>query len=171
MCWRNATSILFAIGALAATVTHAGASTAEEWPEFRGPTAQGHSSATNLPLEWSTQKNVVWKQAVPGAGWSSPVISRGQIFLTSGVPATKGGPSLHALAFDVATGRLLWNTEVFTTAESSAQAIHDKNSPASPTPIVEGDRDCSVRECHAPFQPIHHIGQCHRVVTRDDELH
>lgn len=115
-------------------------SAADEWPEFRGPDGQGHSSATNLPVEWSTQKNVQWKQPVPGTGWSSPVVSRGQIFLTSGLPNSGTGPSLHALCFDAATGKPLWDTEIFAQTESSSQAIHDKNSPASPTPIIEGDR-------------------------------
>jgi outer membrane protein assembly factor BamB len=112
---------------------------AEDWPEFRGPTGQGHSKATHLPIEWSTEKNVVWKQAVPGAGWSSPVISRGRLFLTTGVKGTEGGPSLRALCFESASGRLLWDTEIFTAGESAAQPMHDKNSPASPTPIIEGE--------------------------------
>ncbi|MSU22570.1 MAG: serine/threonine protein kinase [Opitutus sp.] len=113
---------------------------AEDWPEFRGPTGQGHSTATGLPVEWSNRKNVAWKQAVRGEGWSSPVVSAGQVFLTSGVGGARGGPSLRALGFDAATGRPLWDTEVFPPAETPGQPIHDKNSPASPTPIIEGDR-------------------------------
>ncbi len=116
------------------------ATAAEEWTEFRGPTGQGHSTATNLPLEWSATKNVVWKQAIPGSGWSSPVVSRGQVFLTSGVPGNDGGPSLHALALDAASGRILWNTEVFTTTETRSRPMHDKNTQASPTPLIEGER-------------------------------
>jgi outer membrane protein assembly factor BamB len=111
-----------------------------EWPEFRGPTAQGHATATGLPVEWSATKNVVWKQPVPGAGWSSPAISRGQVFLTAGFTAAAGGPSLRTLCFDAASGRELWSTEVFTPAEIAEVPIHKKNSPASPTPIVAGDR-------------------------------
>src|SRR5688572_20050184 len=114
-------------------------SLAEDWPEFRGPTGQGHSTATNLPIEWSAEKNVVWKQTVPGSGWSSPVISRGRIFLTSGVKGSESGPSLRALCFETATGRLIWNTEIFSAAETTGQPMHDKNSPASPTPIIEGE--------------------------------
>ena len=114
---------------------------AENWPEFRGPTGQGHSSAKNLPIEWSTRRNVAWKQPVPGAGWSSPVIDRGRIFLTSGIEGGGGaGPSLRALCFDTATGALRWNTEVFASSEASTAPIHDKNSPASPTPIVSADQ-------------------------------
>ena len=65
---------------------------AAEWPEFRGPTAQGHATATDLPIEWSREKNVAWRQAVPGSGWSSPVVDRGRIFLTTGVQGSEGGP-------------------------------------------------------------------------------
>src|SRR5688572_20902916 len=134
------------VGALVASAAflasmHAATSNAgDEWPEFRGPDGQGHSTATNLPLEWSKDKNVIWKQPIPGEGWSSPVVSRGQIFLTTGVSGSGAGPSLRALCLDAATGKLLWNKEVFANTESSSQAIHNKNSPASPTPIIEGDR-------------------------------
>ena len=116
------------------------AAPAEDWPEFRGPTGQGISTATGLPVEWSPTKNVAWKVAVPGAGWSSPAISDGRIFLTTGVENKDGGVSLRALAFDLASGRALWATEIFSATEASVQPVHAKNSPASPTPIVEGDR-------------------------------
>jgi outer membrane protein assembly factor BamB len=109
----------------------------ESWPEFRGPTGQGTSTATGLPTEWSATKNVTWKQAVPGTGWSSPVIVAGRIYLTTAV--TEAGaktPSLRALSLDATTGRTLWTTEVFTPAEARPQAIHQKNSEASPTPIL-----------------------------------
>ena len=91
-------------------------------------------------MEWSPTKNVAWKVAVPGAGWSSPAISSGRIFLTTGVTNAAGGVSLRALAFDLASGRALWETELFSATEASVQPVHAKNSPASPTPIVEGDR-------------------------------
>lgn len=126
-------------GAIAAS-TSAATSSANDWPEFRGPTGQGHANATGLPLEWSPTHHVVWKQPVPGSGWSSPVIARGQVVLTTGVPGTNGAPSLRAAAFDSATGRPLWDTELFAATEVKALPIHGKNSPASPTPLIEGDR-------------------------------
>ena len=33
----------------------------QDWPEFRGPTGQGHSDERGLPLVWSETKNVRWK--------------------------------------------------------------------------------------------------------------
>ena len=107
-----------------------------DWPQFRGPTGQGHSTETGLPIEWSESRNIVWKTPVPGRGWSSPVVADGRIWLTT---ATKDkGTSLRALAYDVENGRELINVEVFHLR--SADRTNPKNSHASPTPIVEGDR-------------------------------
>src|SRR5438094_192794 len=79
---------------------------AENWPEFRGPTGQGHY-AKPLPTEWSTTKNVIWKQAVPGRGWSSPIVQDGRIYLTTAVPiAGSKDQSLQALCLDAAKGKL-----------------------------------------------------------------
>ena len=34
------------------------------WPDWRGPTGQGQSDATGLPLRWSETQNVVWKTPI-----------------------------------------------------------------------------------------------------------
>src|SRR6185503_20862034 len=68
--------------ALAMVLSVAGVARAQ-WPEFRGPTGQGHSSEQGLPLEWSETRNVVWKRPVPGRGWSSPVVANGRVWLTT----------------------------------------------------------------------------------------
>ena len=109
---------------------------AEEWPAFRGPTGQGHSSERGLPLEWSESRNVVWKVPVPGRGWSSPSVAGGRVWITSAV--ADRGASLRAMAFDRDTGRQVVNVEVFHLR--SAELLNAKNSHASPTPIVDGDR-------------------------------
>jgi outer membrane protein assembly factor BamB len=113
------------------------ASQTERWPEFRGPTGQGHSTERDVPLEWSESRNVLWKTPVPGRGWSSPVVERDRIWLTTAISG-RGGTSLRALAFDVETGREVVNIEVFQLRNSNL--LNLKNSHASPTPIVEGDR-------------------------------
>ncbi|MDA1273142.1 MAG: PQQ-binding-like beta-propeller repeat protein [Verrucomicrobia bacterium] len=112
-----------------------------DWPEFRGPTAQGHSMERNLPIEWSATRNVAWKQAIAGKGWSSPVIANGKIFLTSAIPSTDGASlSLRALCLDQTDGHILWNTEIFVEEKANSPSIHNKNSHASPTPIVQGNQ-------------------------------
>lgn len=109
---------------------------AEDWPQFRGPTGQGHSSERGLPLDWSETKNLKWKSSVPGRGWSSPVVAGGRVWLTTSVKAS--GASLRAVAYDVETGREAVNVEVFHLR--SADLLNAKNSHASPTPIADGDR-------------------------------
>jgi outer membrane protein assembly factor BamB len=121
---------------LLALTAPAGTPGGDDWPEFRGPTGQGHSTEHGLPLEWSESHNVRWKTRIPGLGWSSPVVAGGRVWMTTAVK-DRGG-SLRALAFDVETGRELVNVEVLRTR--SADPLNAKNSLASPTPIVEGDR-------------------------------
>ncbi len=126
--------------ALAVTAT----ASAEDWPEFRGPTGQGHSSATGLPTAWGPDKNVVWKSVVPGLGWSSPVVVGDRIYLTSAV--AKGGErpgadrELCALALEAATGKIVWQKPLFEQKDKDAPKIHQKNSHASPTPIIQNGR-------------------------------
>jgi hypothetical protein len=56
---------------------------AEDWPQFRGPTGQGHSSERGLPVEWGESRNVLWKTPVAGRGWSSPVVAGSRVWLTT----------------------------------------------------------------------------------------
>ncbi len=112
------------------------ASPAADWPQFRGPGGQGISSAKNLPVEWSEDKNVTWKVPVPGLGWSSPVLVNGKIILTTAVPE-KADHSLRVLCLNAQDGKLLWSTEVFVERGGTAPAIHNKNSHASPTVFVD----------------------------------
>jgi outer membrane protein assembly factor BamB len=108
---------------------------AQDWPEFRGPTGQGHSDERNLPLTWSETENVYWKVEIPGKGWSSPAIQGDLIWLTT---ATEEGKSLRAIGVERYTGAILHNIELFRLR--SLGALHGKNSLASPTPVIDGDR-------------------------------
>lgn len=115
---------------------------AEDWPQFRGPTGQGHSTEVGLPIDWGESRNVVWKVPV-GAGWSSPVVTGGRVWVTSFVERgeARGAPSavsLRLVGFEAATGRELVNVEVFKI--DTPGAINVKNSRASPTPVLDGDR-------------------------------
>lgn len=111
---------------------------AEPWPGFRGPTRQGISTETGLPLVWDATNHVVWKTAIPGEGWSSPIAWGEHVFLTT---ATAEGTSCRVLALDRSTGALRWNTEVFT-----QKPVHrsTRNSDATPTPCTDGKRIYAV---------------------------
>jgi outer membrane protein assembly factor BamB len=109
---------------------------ADDWPQFRGPTGQGHSAERDVPLEWSEGRGVKWKTPVPGSGWSSPVVAGGRVWLTTATGSRD--VSLRALAYDAESGREVVDVEVFRVR--GAGIINPKNSRASPTPIVDGDR-------------------------------
>jgi outer membrane protein assembly factor BamB len=95
---------------------------AADWPQFRGPTADGVTADTGLPLTWSDKENLVWRTELPGPGSSSPVIAGDKVFLTCysgyGIDVKEPGDmkdlKRHALCLDKNTGRILWN-QVITT--------------------------------------------------------
>jgi len=109
-------------------------SNAENWPQFRGPTAQGLSSDPNPPLTWSAINNVAWKTEIPGESWSSPVVWGDQVLLTT---ATESGESCHVLALDRRTGAVQWDREVFRQQPRRKEA---RNTYATPTPATDGER-------------------------------
>ena len=53
------------------------------WPQFRGPRGDGSSPSTAVASEWSEAKNVSWKTAIHGRGWSSPVVWEDQVWLST----------------------------------------------------------------------------------------
>lgn len=114
------------------------------WPEFRGPSGQGHSTATGLPTEWGPQRNVLWRAPIPGQAWSSPIVAGGRVYLTNARPLDAADPargtSLRVLALEAATGRVVWDTEALQATDAAALRKHDKNSHASPTPVYADGR-------------------------------
>jgi len=128
---------------LGASLLFAGILPAADWHQFRGPTGQGTSQSTNVPVEWDESKNVVWKESLAGQGWSSPVLSGGRIYLTAAVPlndAEKPDLSLQTVCLNQKDGKVVWAKQVFQAAGASSPKIHSKNSPASPTPVVDNGR-------------------------------
>ncbi len=127
---------IFLIGSVGTTLD------AQDWAVFRGPDGDGVTNYENLPVQWAADKNVAWSVTV-AEGWSSPVVSEGQVFLTSAVvqdaDAEKSKYDLIVAAYDLDTGKLTWQTKVFVQPET-APRIHQKNSHASPTPIIHDQR-------------------------------
>ena len=112
---------------------------AHDWPEFRGPTGQGHSPAKDVPIRWSGTENVAWRTTISGAGWSSPVLADDRLYLTA-AKSTEGAKNLtlSALCLDALDGKVLWSTDVF--SPEGGSNLHRKNSYASPTPLVRDGR-------------------------------
>jgi outer membrane protein assembly factor BamB len=111
---------------------------AENWPRFRGPTGQGLSAEKGLPLRWTSTSNVVWKAAVPGEGWSSPVVWGDRVFVTT---ATDGGTVCRVLALDRSSGAVVWDRALF---DQVPRRKEGRNSFATPTPATDGKRVYAV---------------------------
>lgn len=124
----------FSIPLVACIAFASGTVHAENWPQFRGPTGQGHSGETNLPLHWSSTSNVLWKTAIPGEAWSSPIVWGDRVLLTT---ATDGGESCRVLCLEARRGVLLWNKEVF---RQTLRRKEGRNTYATPTPATDGQR-------------------------------
>ncbi len=115
---------------------------AENWPEFRGPFSNGHVTAPGdskplgLPLRWSESENIKWKTGIHDAGWSSPVIMEGKVWLTT---ATPDGKDFFVICIDSATGRILLDEKLFH-CESPEPLGNSVNCYASPSPVIEPGR-------------------------------
>ena len=105
---------------------------AGNWPDWRGPTSDGRSEATGLPLHWSETKNIVWKTPIHDLGYSTPVVWGDQIWLTT---ATRKGTILYAVCVDLNSGRVIHDVEVF--RPDKPQRIHRYNSYATPSAVME----------------------------------
>ena len=77
------------------------------WPQFRGPTGDGHANpSANPPIQWSETENVRWRTEIPGKAWSSPVAWGDTIWVTT---ASENGLSMSAIALDRKSGAIRWN--------------------------------------------------------------
>jgi outer membrane protein assembly factor BamB len=111
-----------------------GGAPADDWPGWRGPTRDGHSAETDLPLKWSPTENVRWKTPLPDAGNSSPVVWKDRVFVTQ---ALEKEARRAVLCFDRADGRLLWQKEV---RFDGQEPTHATNPYCSATPVTDGER-------------------------------
>ena len=123
---------------IAALVSLALAARPENWPQFRGPTGQGISSEKGLPLHWSAGSNVVWKTAIEGQAWSSPIVWGDRVFVTT---TKQNGTKCHVISLDRKSGKIRWDKQVF---EQVPLRKEGKNSYATPTPATDGERVFAV---------------------------
>jgi outer membrane protein assembly factor BamB len=103
---------------------------AAEWPQWRGPNRDGISVETGLLSSWPQNgPPVVWKTEGLGEGYSSLAIAGGKIY-TQG----QRGRQEFVLAFDVKTGKKLWETA------TSRDFRNDRGDGPRGTPTIDGDR-------------------------------
>jgi outer membrane protein assembly factor BamB len=120
-----------------------------EWQQFRGPDGLGVSTEKDLPVGWSSEKNIVWRTRLPGPGTSSPVTAGNRIFLTcySGYAIDTAKPGKmedlkrHLLCLNRKDGKILWQKEfkpVLPEHQYSGEGSYHGYS--SSTPITDGKR-------------------------------
>src|SRR4029079_18557518 len=102
------------------------------WPRWRGPQQNGHTTETALPVKWSAE-NVVWKMQLPGIGQSSPIIWGDRIFLTAYLD--KGKERLRFFV-DRKTGAMLWQQTAW---KGAPEKSHVLNGWASASCVTDGE--------------------------------
>ncbi|NVO18941.1 MAG: PQQ-binding-like beta-propeller repeat protein [Bacteroidetes bacterium] len=109
------------------------------FPYFRGPFSTGLTFQKNIPTSWDGKsgKNIKWKTAVPLPGYNSPVVWNDKVFL-AGANASKK----EVVCFDVATGKILWETPIEKIPGSPAQSpkVNAETGLAAPTCATDGRR-------------------------------
>jgi len=103
---------------------------AEQWPQWRGPSNDGHCTEKNLPVEWNTTTNVAWKLELPGPAGSTPVVWDDRIYLSSS--DSEGRLLLIAVSRE---GKELWRKIV---SEGNRAARGDEGNSASASPVTDG---------------------------------
>jgi outer membrane protein assembly factor BamB len=120
---------------------------ADNWNPWRGPDGTGASPATDLPLTWSQEENVIWKVAVPGVGSSTPIIWDNKVFVLTAVKkASAGGAATEdgathvhqflVVCYDKDSGQKIWDKVV--AEEAPHEAGHKDNTFASSSALTDG---------------------------------
>lgn len=127
---------------------------AKNWPQWRGPQANGVAAHANPPLEWSETKNVRWKIEVPGKGLSSPIVWGDRLFITTAIaaepsatPQTGEGRrrgldptsklKFVLLALSRREGKILWERTALEALPH--EGTHNDGSWASNSAITDGE--------------------------------
>jgi outer membrane protein assembly factor BamB len=103
---------------------------AEHWPQWRGPHFDGSADEMNLPESLDPNADAAWTLDLPGPGAGTPVIWGDRIFVGS---LDKNTKKLIALCVNRTNGKITWQTPIGIGAISNRM-----NDLASPSPITDG---------------------------------
>jgi outer membrane protein assembly factor BamB len=106
------------------------------WSRFRGPNGTGVATDMDIPVKFG-ERSALWKKEIPGLGHSSPVIWGNRLFLQS---ASKDGRERMLLCLSTLDGKTLWTKKFTANLAVKSPHTHLKNSLASATPAVDGQR-------------------------------
>lgn len=120
-------TLLPAVVALVAFLTSP--ALAENWPSWRGPNNQGISSEKNVPVQWSKDKNIAWRLAMPGAAGATPIVWEDNIFVTS-----VDGDDLVLMCIGT-NGQEKWRRKL---SSGNREVRGDEGNSAAPSPSTDG---------------------------------
>jgi outer membrane protein assembly factor BamB len=123
---RRSACFLFAV--LLFIFASLGAASAENWPQWRGPSLNGVSAEKNVPFKWTAEENVAWKLAMPAWSGSTPIIWGNTIFLN-----VADKDDLHLWAIDRRDASVLWKKML-----GSGNVKMRKQNMSSPSPVTDG---------------------------------
>ncbi|MBI3863389.1 MAG: PQQ-binding-like beta-propeller repeat protein [Planctomycetia bacterium] len=132
------------------------AASAGDWTQFRGPRGDGLVEEGKLPERWSEQSNVAWKVALPGRGWSQPIVAGNKIFITTAVSDQEEKPRRGEMGITPGAAdsrQHLYRWKVLCLAADSGDVVWEKtvhegkpkfgkhrtNTYASETPATDGE--------------------------------
>lgn len=101
----------------------------DNWPQWRGPSRDGTSAETGLPLRWTTTENIAWSLELPSWSGSTPIIWGETIFLH-----VSDGENLWLWAVDRNSGKKLWQGYL-----SDGDHRERKQNMSSPSPVTDGE--------------------------------
>ena len=114
--------------AVAITFLSVVGASADNWPQWRGPTLNGISAEKNLPLHWSQTENVTWKLPMPAWTGSTPIIWRDLIFLN-----VAEGDNLYLWCVDRTKPAVMWKQLL-----GGGNVKLQKQNMSSPSPVTDG---------------------------------
>ncbi len=112
------------------------ASAFADWPQWRGPNRDGHSSDTGLLKQWPEGgPKLVWKTTGLGLGFAGVSVVGDRLFA-----AGDKGDSNYLMAIRGSDGNILWTTKVGKSGRLGSQ------NTAGPrcTPTVDGNRVIAI---------------------------
>lgn len=104
---------------------------AENWPQWRGPTHDGISTEKNLPTKWTKTEGILWRAELPGPAGATPVVWGDKVFLTS---VDKANGDLLLLCFGT-NGKEQWRQKI---SAGNKDVRGDEGNSASPSPCTDG---------------------------------
>lgn len=107
----------------------AGAASAADWPQWRGPQWTGASPDQGLPSKWTATENVAWSLDLPGHSAATPIVSGDTVYVTA-----PEGETVHLFSVDRRDGKVRWKRAL----GLAAGHAHRKHNMASPSPVTDG---------------------------------